>query len=780
MYPRSAKLNAEGVERPTVRLPSVSRAGGMGLDRDSLSSMKVSELRALCKEKGLLVSGKKEELISRLLGKEVTKKSPETKVTSASLEHGKDDAIDRLLARFEAGGAVMPEDEAPEPAVESEEVLEVEVIEAEIVEAEIEPEAEEELEIVLDGEEEEPTLEVEPEILLDDDDDPWTGGVVAEEGEPALVADEIESPDGSDASITITIPSLSSIEFSPKVIGAITISALILGAIGFTIFMQQDSSFQARNLHYGDSMQFNILSSSIEVEGDDMVAIFRDAAAGPLDDACGELTAEINSGTGSISIREGAPSEIIHPSDQQFSGAVSAVDAFGRIHLAAEEIITHEMNFDLSGKTWREEGDCGNLGWVLEDNFLDMTTKTWTDIGDKQLIRTSTDLTISDEENRATNFEATTFGLDAISGLGVVSASVFLPLTPLDFHEFFGDASLTSGSTSEVGSEWSWSVGNEMNDNNHGLVYPISMSHSEFDSCNGHITIDLLVKSSVPWPVQQDANIVIDKNLKSSDCGLIESSLSDAAIPDGRISISFSMRATSTNSGSSAIEWLVDYTSKPGPGEDRPGTSAQRSWGVAMPDESSLRAWNLESALECTLANYSTSGVATAIEQGGYVWSASTVMVDTNIQWNMAWVTEDERAGWTVVQEDNGGCSLVDDENMDDGTVQWNRNAIPDTLTMNTLESRLLSSSRYPGLNIHINDGIGGWDDDVEYGYRLSVTEDNEIFDVIPISLGEGAVSVYAEKSWTDDNNRNHDVVCVMDAENARLLGWYHFWTPPN
>ena len=780
MYPRSAKRNAEGVESPTVRLPSVSRAGGMGLDRDSLSSMKVSELRALCKEKGLLVSGKKEELISRLLGKEVTKKSPETKVTSASLEHGKDDAIDRLLARFETGGAGMPEDEAPEPAVESEEVLEVEVIEAEIVEAEIEPEAEEELEIVLDGEEEEPTLEVEPEILLDDDDDPWTGGVVAEEGEPALVADEIESPDGSDASITITIPSLSSIEFSPKVIGAITISALILGAIGFTIFMQQDSSFQARNLHYGDSMQFNILSSSIEVEGDDMVAIFRDAAAGPLDDACGELTAEINSGTGSISIREGAPSEIIHPSDQQFSGAVSALDAFGRIHLAAEEIITHEMNFDLSGKTWREEGDCGNLGWVLEDNFLDMTTKTWTDIGDKQLIRTSTDLTISDEENRATNFEATTFGLDAISGLGVVSSYVFLPLTPLDLHEFFGDASLTSGSTSEVGSEWSWSVGNEMNDNNHGLVYPISMSHSEFDSCNGHITIDLLVKSSVPWPVQQDANIVIDKNLKSSDCGLIESSLSDAAIPDGRISISFSMRATSTNSGSSAIEWLVDYTSKPGPGEDRPGTSAQRSWGVAMPDESSLRAWNLESALECTLANYSTSGVATAIEQGGYVWSASTVMVDTNIQWNMSWVTEDERAGWTVVQEDNGGCSLVDDENMDDGTVQWNRNAIPDTLTMNTLESRLLSSSRYPGLNLHINDGIGGWDDNVEYGYRLSVTEDNEIFDVIPISLGEGAVSVYAEKSWTDDNNRNHDVVCVMDAENARLLGWYHFWTPPN
>ena len=40
-------------------------------------------------------------------------------------------------------------------------------------------------------------------------------------------------------------------------------------------------------------MEFNILSSSIEVEGDDMVAIFRDAASGPLDDACGELSANI-------------------------------------------------------------------------------------------------------------------------------------------------------------------------------------------------------------------------------------------------------------------------------------------------------------------------------------------------------------------------------------------------------------------------------------------------------------------------------------------------------
>ena len=755
----------------------------MGLDRDSLSSMKVSELRTLCKEKGLLISGKKEELISRLLGEKMPESPAETKVISSRPEQDKDDAIDRLLSRFESGGEGGAEEEAVEIEPEPVEILEAEVMEADIVEAEIESEAENDLDLVLESDEEQiiPVTK-KPELILDEEEeDAWTGGVIADETEPALVASEIDS-DAEEASITITIPSLSSIQFSPKVIAAITISALILGAIVFSLFMQQDSSFKARTLHYGDSMEFNILSSSIEVEGDDMVAIFRDAASGPLDDACGELSANIASGVGRISIRNGDPADIIHPSDKQYSGAVNALDAFGRTHLTAEKVIDHEMNIDLRGKTWQDEGECGTVGWILDDNNLDMTTRTWTDIGDKQLIRTGTDLTILNSANQATNLEATTFGLESISGLGVVSSYVFLPLTPLDLYEFFGDESLTSGTTSEAGSEWSWSVGKEINDNEHGLVYPISMSHPEFDACNGHITINMLVKSNVPWPVEQTANIVIDKNLKSSDCGLIETSLSDAAIPDGRITISFSMRAVKggINSGSTAIEWLVDYTSKPGPGEDRPGTSAQRSWGAAMPDESAIRSWDLESALECTLANYSTSGVATAIEQGGYVWRASTIVVNSNIQWNMSWVTEDERAGWTVVEENNGGCSLIDDENMDDGTVQWNRNAIPETLTMNSLESRLLSSSRYPGLNMHINDGSGGWGDGVEYGYRLSVTQDNEIFDLIPISLGEGAVTVNIEKSWTDGNNRNHDVVCVMDAENARLLGWYHFWAPPN
>ena len=79
---------------------------------DELSAMKVDELRNMCGELGLMVSGKKAELIDRILAqygpedaemvgsdisKEIVKDSSETEVG---------DAVDRLLAKFEGKGDV--------------------------------------------------------------------------------------------------------------------------------------------------------------------------------------------------------------------------------------------------------------------------------------------------------------------------------------------------------------------------------------------------------------------------------------------------------------------------------------------------------------------------------------------------------------------------------------------------------------------------------------------------------------------------------------------------
>ena len=146
-------------------------------DRDTLSSMKVSELRQMCSEQGLLVSGKKDELINRLLGlPDAAKSAP-----AASLPRSPediDDAIDRLISRV--SGEAPSEDE-PEPEEPEEEVLEAEILDAEMVEEEPEPE------------------ETEATGLKDEEDDPWFSGVIPSEEPPEIYLDDEGSEEPSES-----------------------------------------------------------------------------------------------------------------------------------------------------------------------------------------------------------------------------------------------------------------------------------------------------------------------------------------------------------------------------------------------------------------------------------------------------------------------------------------------------------------------------------------------------------------------------------------------------
>ena len=87
------------------------------MDRDSLYSMKVSQLRILCKEKRLLVSGNKEALIARIL--EDSGISVDSTASSDSKQErtkgDRDAAIDRLLARVEGGESNEKELPTPPP-----------------------------------------------------------------------------------------------------------------------------------------------------------------------------------------------------------------------------------------------------------------------------------------------------------------------------------------------------------------------------------------------------------------------------------------------------------------------------------------------------------------------------------------------------------------------------------------------------------------------------------------------------------------------------------------
>ena len=235
-------------------------------DRDELSAMKVSELRQMCSDQGLLVSGKKDDLINRLLGVETSGK--EVAETADPAAENLDDAIDKMLARVRGEGTEEPETEPesePEDEVEDEEAwysetekaIEEEVIEAEIIEPEPEPET-----------------EPEPELEEDPEDDPWFSGVIAsEDSELVLDYDEEEE---DEPSVVINLPSVAGLKENWQIAAAVGIVVLLVGAAAVYL-IQPDPAFTARPLRYGDQMDFTVSATSVAVTGEEMVGYIRDA-----------------------------------------------------------------------------------------------------------------------------------------------------------------------------------------------------------------------------------------------------------------------------------------------------------------------------------------------------------------------------------------------------------------------------------------------------------------------------------------------------------------------
>ena len=123
------------------------------------------------------------------------------------------------------------------------------------------------------------------------------------------------------------------------------------------------------------------------------------------------------------------------------------------------------------------------------------------------------------------------------------------------------------------------------------------------------------------------------------------------------------------------------------------------------------------------------------------------------------------------------GCNLIDQDDYDEGTTVWSRDAIPDTLSLEKLEQRILAESRYPGLETHMSSSSATWDESVSYGYRLSVSEANEVLDSIVGDAGDGQVNVAGSRTW-QDSGREHTVSFAMNAESSRMVAWYHTSLP--
>jgi hypothetical protein len=87
---------------------------------------------------------------------------------------------------------------------------------------------------------------------------------------------------------------------------------------------------------------------------------------------------------------------------------------------------------------------------------------------------------------------------------------------------------------------------------------------------------------------------------------------------------------------------------------------------------------------------------------------------------------------------------------------------------LKNLEDRILDSNRYQDLSISL--GENQWSEGSSFGYRLSVSEDNDLLSFLPV-IDEGQVTVAGSRDWLE-SNRKHNINFAMDAQTGRMLAW--------
>ena len=679
------------------------------MSEDELSAMTVAELKVQLKELGLSTSGKKSELIARII---------ESTEDVMILDDDEDDGDEPFESIIDDG----------------DEILEAEVFEAEILD----------------------------EDLIEEVQESSTSSTIR----PDSVASEkgpVWYKDGT-------------------TIATILVVILLSGVGGWWYLSNEASVFQTAPSRYGDNLRFNVNNGVIQVDGDEMVALLRDAISpSALDDVCEKLRVEF-SGSGSASIRDGSLADLVDPSDTNLEGAVKALDAYGRTWNAVESTLEYDLAADLSGNTWSaiNQDSCSSLEWLNRNNQLNIDIKQWHEITERGLMRSETALNFIDAEGQSYSADATTFdGIVGSDSAAELIEGILLPMHPVNLYDIFGLTVMEEGLTGEH-EGWGWQIGSPDTIGGEDAIQ-IRMHHIKIGDCLGRAEMVIWAIPGQPLPAKQMVDISIDKSQKRSvDCSFVESEAIDLTFPEGTFVTQYTLEQIDFKRGDDLLDWQQFYATRPMSSDGKPSTSSMVSWVTHLPDNSTVRPFTLEKAVSCVISDSDAFGAAQiALNGDGYVFAAKDDRSGLDPIWNLSWVSSVE-AGWVRVTWPGGENCL----NSGDGPLtgdekpDYARNQIPQTYTLALLENRMLSSDRYPDLHPQIINN-GQLQDDVQIGYSLVVPEENAVSDWLD-DLGflpDGQVTVYLERTWTE-GNIEHSLRVGMDGESARMGGWVLTSTP--
>ncbi|MBL6884762.1 MAG: hypothetical protein ISR21_03605 [Candidatus Poseidoniaceae archaeon] len=720
------------------------------MSSEEISSLTVAKLKALCILNDLPTSGKKSELVERLLESGLSKKE-------VGLPHQEEEKT-----------AEQPTKETPQEVPEEEEI---------VLSLEDEDTLTPTVEKAVEKEEPASTMILDAEILDADfaDEEPDAAQTV----EKKNLKDSVKAEHARENPTTL----LDMIR-KPQV-AAVLLAVVILGAGGYYYLDNQLDSFTADQLRYGDRMQYQIsgdqdgLATFLATEG--FVELVMDQIE-TEDDIC-KISADFG-GTGSLEITEGGSSELVNEGGSKDRlGAVRIVGGMGAEWLSVETVNTNSLS-PFRVNRHLSIGNICDIGAITASGSADLTSTTYTELRNQDTKATQLDWGF-DLPSPIGKYQGTTvsYGVGGLlGGLETLAPGLALMLQPVEIQELFANDLIDAGATgSNLG--WDWRVLG-IDELNGDPVWKIVATHHDIEAyCLGTATMNLWVESGNPWAAKQTVDVLISENQASqSGCSPTSQLLNDYVLPEGELELHHTFTKTSLQRGQKQLDLGLTYGSIPLANQLGPSSDELETWGdydLHMPDDSTLRQHTFEDAIACfeSWPNTIAPGAANALENEGYIWRGTTKQTSSTVtQWNVSWVASDEQAGW--VQFNLTGTPNAEncqyDKRGDLDSTAFNRESIPQTLNITSLESRLTDSSNYAVLvgDDRFFTTSGEYQNDVQVGYLIAVPG-NDIGSLLSQigDGGDGAVTLDMSKTW-DEDGKTKQLNLLADAEEGRLIGW--------
>ena len=706
------------------------------------TTLTVAKLKALCVLNDVSASGKKAELLARLLEAGVDKETlgievfDEETSTFQPVADGDEDEPIMLSLEDEETMSTVPLPSETSTASDDE-VLDAEVLEADLID------------------------------LAEETDRTAATSVPL----PKTSTSSTPLPKKTDDAKALTLLEMVR---RPQAV-AVLITLVLLGAGGWYYVNNQLEPFTADSLRYGDTMGYMITDGTF-LASEEYVELVTDRLEDPPNYCRISLDFQ---GQSTASITNGGSMELSTQTSEDRLGAVKVRGGQGMSWLSVESV--NDMSFDqfVVGGHRQIASKCADFPGDTTRGAAELTLKTWKELREQVVLATELDFsaTLSDKAYDGTAFS---YGVGGLLGdLDEISPGLGMVIAPVELADFFGNAYITKDATG-TSSGWEWRVtGSEKVGSTN--MWKVTASHRDVrDFCLGYATMTMWLDADSPWAARQTVDVAISSDETSqSSCSAWQQRGIDAVLPEGELELHHTFERTTLTRGFKAIELGKTYDNRPQANDLNPDDDELEDWGVDgthLPDNSTVRTHPLDQAMTC-ISEFSgvASGAVTALENDGYVWRAVDQQNGSATEWNISWVDSDTTAGWLhfSVSGDSGDqtCTFIAKGTFDE-SITHNRDSIPKALPLHDIEARLLDAQRYPDLTGP--DALftgGGLHDSTSMGYLVVVPGSGFGIDFSDLLDTSGATTIDVQRQW-EENGNDRSFSLLVDGTDGRLIGW--------